>query len=97
MSDLVGALPRLVLGGLDRESQLDEDLTVGRSKFTRCPWLPAHQLGFGLQLDSTGEEPGGAEARKCFKGFGGPGEIRTHDLFHAMEARSQLRHRPSRV
>ncbi len=29
-------------------------------------------------------------------GFGGPGEIRTHDLFHAMEARSQLRHRPDR-
>jgi hypothetical protein len=28
--------------------------------------------------------------------FGGPGEIRTHDLFHAMEARSQLRHRPIR-
>jgi hypothetical protein len=28
--------------------------------------------------------------------FGGPGEIRTHDLFHAMEARSQLRHRPNR-
>src|SRR5712692_6976481 len=32
---------------------------------------------------------------KCLKRFGGPGEIRTHDLFHAMEARSQLRHRPS--
>ena len=33
----------------------------------------------------------------CFVGlcFGGPGEIRTHDLFHAMEARSQLRHRPT--
>ena len=33
----------------------------------------------------------------CFIGiwFGGPGEIRTHDLFHAMEARSQLRHRPT--
>src|SRR6202162_875833 len=31
---------------------------------------------------------------KCLKRFGGPGEIRTHDLFHAMEARSQLRHRP---
>jgi hypothetical protein len=28
-------------------------------------------------------------------GFGGPGEIRTLDLFHAMEARSQLRHRPT--
>ena len=27
--------------------------------------------------------------------FGGPGEIRTHDIFHAMEGRSQLRHRPA--
>src|ERR1017187_10811311 len=25
---------------------------------------------------------------------GGPGRVRTVDLFHAMEARSQLRHRP---
>jgi putative nucleotidyltransferase with HDIG domain len=35
------------------------------------------------------------EMRRLFC-FGGPGEIRTHDLFHAMEARSQLRHRPTR-
>ncbi len=27
-------------------------------------------------------------------GFGGPDRVRTDDLFHAMEARSQLRHRP---
>jgi hypothetical protein len=27
--------------------------------------------------------------------FGGPEGIRTLDLFHAMEARSQLRHRPT--
>ena len=27
-------------------------------------------------------------------GATGPGRIRTVDLFHAMEARSQLRHRP---
>ena len=27
---------------------------------------------------------------------GGPGRVRTDDLFHAMEARSQLRHRPTR-
>ena len=27
--------------------------------------------------------------------FGGPGRDRTDDLFHAMEARSQLRHRPN--
>ena len=26
--------------------------------------------------------------------LGGPGRDRTDDLFHAMEARSQLRHRP---
>ena len=28
--------------------------------------------------------------------LGGPGRVRTDDLFHAMEARSQLRHRPTR-
>ena len=27
--------------------------------------------------------------------LGGPGRVRTDDLFHAMEARSQLRHRPN--
>src|SRR5665647_2984384 len=27
--------------------------------------------------------------------LGGPGRVRTVDLFHAMEARSQLRHRPT--
>jgi hypothetical protein len=29
------------------------------------------------------------------EGIGGPGRDRTDDLFHAMEARSQLRHRPT--
>ena len=32
-----------------------------------------------------------------YKGLGGPGRVRTDDLFHAMEARSQLRHRPTAV
>jgi hypothetical protein len=31
----------------------------------------------------------------CLECFGGPGRVRTVDLFHAMEARSQLRHRPT--
>src|ERR1035437_3230049 len=31
----------------------------------------------------------------CLKSCGGPGRVRTVDLFHAMEARSQLRHRPT--
>ena len=34
-------------------------------------------------------------SRKLLKDFGGPGRVRTVDLFHAMEARSQLRHRPA--
>ena len=29
------------------------------------------------------------------RAFGGPDRDRTDDLFHAMEARSQLRHRPT--
>ena len=29
------------------------------------------------------------------RNVGGPGRVRTDDLFHAMEARSQLRHRPT--
>src|ERR1022692_4493711 len=48
----------------------------------------------GLQLDVRLVIRGGG---KSSKRFGGPGEIRTHDLFHAMEARSQLRHRPGSV
>ncbi len=32
---------------------------------------------------------------KAESGVGGPGRDRTDDLFHAMEARSQLRHRPT--
>ena len=32
---------------------------------------------------------------KLLRRFGGPGRDRTGDLFHAMEARSQLRHRPT--
>ena len=40
-----------------------------------------------------------ADVKKCRVNTGekdgGPGRDRTDDLFHAMEARSQLRHRPT--
>jgi hypothetical protein len=40
-----------------------------------------------------------ADVKKCRvntgEKYGGPGRDRTDDLFHAMEARSQLRHRPT--
>ena len=42
-----------------------------------------------------------ADVKKCRVNTGekrgGPGRDRTDDLFHAMEARSQLRHRPIRM
>src|ERR1019366_5409112 len=54
-----------------------------------------HQMGFGLQLDSGDYVCGWLGDGKCLKRCGGPGRVRTVDLFHAMEARSQLRHRPN--
>src|SRR5580700_561187 len=41
---------------------------------------------------SSGED---CKFAKLLQRFGGPGRDRTDDLFHAMEARSQLRHRPT--
>jgi hypothetical protein len=40
-------------------------------------------------------EKEGLQLCKPFVLIGGPGRVRTDDLFHAMEARSQLRHRPT--
>ena len=37
----------------------------------------------------------GTRTVQIIERFGGPGRDRTDDLFHAMEARSQLRHRPT--
>jgi len=48
-------------------------------------------FGFGPQLDSSEDPLGWRGVGKCLKGFGGPGRVRTDDLCHAMEARSQLR------
>ena len=43
-----------------------------------------------------GRECSASGIRLIVKGiFGGPDRDRTDDLFHAMEARSQLRHRPT--
>jgi hypothetical protein len=46
-------------------------------------------LGFRSQMSKF-------QAREALAAeIGGPGRDRTDDLFHAMEARSQLRHRPT--
>ena len=39
---------------------------------------------FGLQLDSSDDNHGRGENGKCLKCIGGPGRVRTVDLFHAM-------------
>jgi hypothetical protein len=39
--------------------------------------------------------PGLSCGKSVAERYGGPGRDRTDDLFHAMEARSQLRHRPT--
>ena len=73
-------------------------LIVGRHLYPHdAQWLPMLKVGFGLQLDSGDHVLAGRRNRKCLKCLGGPGRVRTVDLFHAMEARSQLRHRPVRT
>jgi hypothetical protein len=58
--------------------------------------MTAHESkGFGLQLDSGDYICGWMGDGNCMKRFGGPERVRTVDLFHAMEARSQVRHRPT--
>jgi hypothetical protein len=59
-------------------------------------------LSLGSQAIDTCGVAGVPEGRPRLSGkerqaavrIGGPGRDRTDDLFHAMEARSQLRHRP---
>src|SRR2546421_10225048 len=55
---------------------------------------PRSRLWCAKSIGRHSDLRGKRETRFGLDGFGGPGEIRTHDLFHAMEARSQLRHRP---
>ena len=59
-------------------------------EFTKSESLRKHALAveacvaaYAAKLQQGGEK------------FGGPERVRTDDLFHAMEARSQLRHRPT--
>ena len=49
-------------------------------------------VGVLVQQSFSAEQ---ASALHNLERIGGPGRDRTDDLFHAMEARSQLRHRPT--
>src|SRR5581483_12267743 len=73
-----------------------------RAEGARTLWLKEREQR-GQQIKRTNEPMCASGGRtlsrgsaKFLRGFGGPGRDRTDDLFHAMEARSQLRHRPTR-
>jgi hypothetical protein len=70
------------------QSSLSQSLQAWRGK------ILLNDLGSNLGSEVTRGKI--QSAAKLLKGFGGPGRDRTDDLFHAMEARSQLRHRPTR-
>ena len=72
----------------------DEDSVVGSNDTHAAPMAAHASNGVWTPVGLRRLRLGGRGNGKCLKCFGGPGEIRTHDLFHAMEARSQLRHRP---
>ena len=48
-----------------------------------------------IVLERRRADASGYRGRRDVRTLGGPGRDRTDDLFHAMEARSQLRHRPT--
>src|ERR1035438_2524451 len=71
---------------------------------TRQPVENKLWTAFGPSLDLVESNRGRGHSHTCVQvawcvgdGVGGPERVRTVDLFHAMEARSQLRHRPIRA
>ena len=76
---------------LGEKGLLSAPMKISPMKITECPRLPLLKGGLG----SGDHVFSWLTNRKCLERFGGPGRVRTVDLFHAMEARSQLRHRPT--
>ena len=60
--------------------------------FAKCKQTALREL---LDLDDQTDDLPGKTGNARWRKIGGPGRDRTDDLFHAMEARSQLRHRPT--
>src|SRR5260370_5006952 len=67
---------------------LEEFLPTEVPKYFRCVAQTTRNCG---SLRECRSEYSAYKLKGC---CGGPGRVRTVDLFHAMEARSQLRHRP---
>ena len=87
----------LEMGGTFEEAAdiLGDTETIVRKHYAK--WSAGRQARISDLLARIwhAKEPAAGTPYKSKGWNGGPGEIRTHDLFHAMEARSQLRHRPT--
>ena len=94
MLPLCSSIPRVTLR-VPRRRNLRKRRNLER-------FIPGSQEGQSADVESVvmhlhvdNLPPSEAMGTKWAEGFGGPGRDRTDDLFHAMEARSQLRHRPT--
>ena len=60
------------------------DLVVGSIEIHTVPMAAHASNGVWTPVGLHGRGIWRAEARKCLKSFGGPGRVRTVDLFHAI-------------
>ena len=67
-----------------------EGLIVGRIEIHTVPMAAHASNEVWTPVGLHGRHSAQGKVCKCLKRFGGPGEIRTHDLFHAMEGRSHF-------
>ena len=85
------------LPAMGRKERPADRRTAARRRFKKCnsgcSRRPVEQFKCG---NCAGFLGGRMIAKGVSEKFGGPGRVRTVDLLHAMEARSQLRHRPQR-
>jgi hypothetical protein len=74
--------------------------TCGQEESCRCCWQGNRDSGrlreVSVPICSHGSFIVPGFWTEVIEKNGGPGRDRTDDLFHAMEARSQLRHRPTK-
>src|ERR1039458_8787758 len=75
-------------GAQSRQRIESDGLGLGSIEIHTMPMAARAQNGFWTPVGLRRGRSGGRGNGKSMTRFGGPGEIRTHDLFHAMEGRS---------
>ncbi len=101
--------PSVLKIGIEAENRQRSPMAEGHTPFPIREWgpfppescqrrilsgvLPERKPAISRGNWTMREEKG--QIARTLRLYGGPGRDRTDDLFHAMEARSQLRHRPT--